>query len=203
MPHLWIHADLLPDTTLQEHLAAWGWTYAAAADARQANADGPRPDAVLAADPRACAGASAPLVIVSARDPRLTGAVWLQDYGRQGQRLKGALQACLAMGAAQAPAADDLDAAAALQVDLLDYLGHELRTPLAAIRTALEILADDLGRSPALPAAGEPDARAKMIELALRNVQRLDRTVDWGQMMIRSGAERPETSVPDSLAVPC
>lgn len=54
----------------------------------------------------------------------------------------------------------------------LEQVGHELRSPLTAIRTALGTLADDLA---------DPDdveGATRMLEIALRNTRRLEEAVD-------------------------
>ena len=66
----------------------------------------------------------------------------------------------------------------------LDFLGHELRSPLTAIKTSLEVLEGELG--------GMEDSREssslKMLAIALRNVRRLHKTVDWSQDLLAAGS---------------
>lgn len=59
-----------------------------------------------------------------------------------------------------------------------EFLGHELRSPLTALLTALEALAGDRGEN-----GGEagPD---RMLEIALRNARRLQDAVDWHQQVL-------------------
>ncbi len=52
-----------------------------------------------------------------------------------------------------------------------DFLNHELRTPLTAAGTALQTLALQLER------AGGPSL--DLVDIALRNVRRLEQTVEW------------------------
>jgi len=54
-----------------------------------------------------------------------------------------------------------------------EFVGHELRSPLTAIHTALAALAEDLGAG-----EGMRDA-VRMLEIALRNTRRLEDTVNW------------------------
>lgn len=61
-------------------------------------------------------------------------------------------------------------------------LGHELRSPLTAIKTALEVMEDDLHTWHAEPA--DIEAQLKMLQIALRNVRRLHRAVEWSQMLL-------------------
>ncbi len=61
-------------------------------------------------------------------------------------------------------------------------VGHELRSPLTAIKTALELMQGDLRSWQAEPA--DVEAQLRMLEIALRNVRRLHRAVEWSQMML-------------------
>ena len=65
----------------------------------------------------------------------------------------------------------------------LEFLGHELRSPLTAAKTALEVLQGDLGGLLANEDSAQ-DGRLKMLDIALRNIQRLHRTVDWSQDLL-------------------
>lgn len=53
-----------------------------------------------------------------------------------------------------------------------DFLSHELRSPLSVVATALRALAESVD---------DPEVERSLVERALRNVQRLERTVDWSQ----------------------
>jgi len=68
--------------------------------------------------------------------------------------------------------------------DFLSFLGHEMRSPLTAAKTALEVLQGDLGGLGKQDGGGNPEL--KMLEIALRNVRRLHRTVEWSQEMMAS-----------------
>ena len=91
-------------------------------------------------------------------------------------------------------------------VDYVQFLGHELRSPLSAVKTALEVLQDELvalaesaGEPGDDPADGEVvptiDPSLKMVELALRNVHRLRRTVDWSQDLLSLSHKRPDAEL--------
>jgi len=114
-------------------------------------------------DPGPTVGA-APLVLVGpAGAPALASRAWtsLSDPGPGGRRLAAALRPCL-----------DADAVAATAPPgFRDFLNHELRTPLTAAGTALQTLALQLERS------GGPSLA--LVDLALRNLRRLEETVDW------------------------
>ncbi|MCP4291860.1 MAG: hypothetical protein GY780_08510 [bacterium] len=70
------------------------------------------------------------------------------------------------------------------QGDFLTFLGHEMRTPLTAVKTALEVLEGDLGGMGIKTA--EDDPQLKMVALALKNVRRLQHTIEWSQEMLAS-----------------
>jgi signal transduction histidine kinase len=73
-------------------------------------------------------------------------------------------------------------------------VGHELRSPLTVIKTALEVMEGDLRTWHAEPA--DVEAQLRMLEIALRNVRRLHRAVEWSQMLL-SG---PRTEAPPLTA---
>lgn len=66
--------------------------------------------------------------------------------------------------------------------DDVHRIGHELRSPLTAIKTALELMESDLGNCQADPA--DIEAQLKMLQIALRNVRRLHRAIEWSQMLL-------------------
>jgi hypothetical protein len=72
--------------------------------------------------------------------------------------------------------------------DLRDFVNHELRTPLTAAGTALQTLALQLADS-----GGRP---LELVDLALRNLRRLERTVDWAADYLGAagGADRPASA---------
>ena len=77
------------------------------------------------------------------------------------------------------------------QEGYLQFLSHELRSPLTAAKTALEVLQGELGgllgpgenqpRESGSKGNSQGDARLAMVDIALRNIKRLHRTVDWNQ----------------------
>ncbi len=62
-----------------------------------------------------------------------------------------------------------------------DFLGHELRSPLTAIKTALAVLEAE---------GGHESGSGRMLRIAQRNLVRLTGTVEWSQEL-RSLAETP------------
>lgn len=67
----------------------------------------------------------------------------------------------------------------------LHFLGHELRSPLTAIKTSLEVLEGELG---GLDAQRKSGSALKMLNIALRNVRRLHKTVDWSQDLLAASS---------------
>lgn len=61
-------------------------------------------------------------------------------------------------------------------------VGHELRSPLTVIKTALEVMEGDLRSCHVEPA--DVESQLRMLEIALRNVRRLHRAVEWSQMLL-------------------
>jgi len=72
----------------------------------------------------------------------------------------------------------------------LHFLGHELRSPLTAAKTALEALQGELSSRPdASEELQEADVATvetslKMADIALRNIERLHQTVEWSQDLL-------------------
>jgi hypothetical protein len=66
--------------------------------------------------------------------------------------------------------------------DDVHMIGHELRSPLTAIKTALELMESDLGNCQADPA--DIESQLKMLQIALRNVRRLHRAIEWSQILL-------------------
>ena len=250
MPHVLISPDLYLDETLHGCLRRWGWTCeqwscGTAQEAGQGSRRDPHALIVstqaakqsgLLKSPGEAAGTAgtirtvrtirtqtpAPVLVLGEPDPAQAGGICLPDYGHEGFRLRGALDACLALAEPQGRPVPD----GSVGVDMLDILGHELRTPLTAIKTALEVLAADLAADfgadlgadlTAAPQDGwterpQDDNRVRMVQIALRNVQRLDRTVDWGQAMLRgdggcdgsdAGRDADALSQPEGMLAPC
>ena len=80
----------------------------------------------------------------------------------------------------------------------LHFLGHELRSPLTAIKTALEVLEGELG---GLDGDGSrPGPGLRMLNIALRNVRRLHQTVEWSQELL-AASEAPRVAEPRGVPV--
>jgi hypothetical protein len=77
-------------------------------------------------------------------------------------------------------------------------VGHELRSPLTAIKTALEVMQDDLRTWNDEPA--DVEDQLKMLQIALRNVRRLHRAVEWSQMLLAGPRVEAEPLTADSGA---
>lgn len=106
----------------------------------------------------------APLLLIGEpADSHLPDRAWthVPDPGENGRLLAAALRPCL-------EAASDGDQRSP---GFRDFLNHELRTPLTAAGTALQTLALQLER-----AGGQS---LDLVDIALRNVRRLEQTVDW------------------------
>jgi hypothetical protein len=145
-------------------------------------------------------GAETEGAVVSAAAPLLVIGSWLQNESRKspwisildpgpgGSRLRAALQSCQERSRilrGDSEARQDQD-------QYRNFLGHELRSPLTAIKTALTVLAAD--KEPGSDAA-------KMLDIARRNLTRLAKTVEWSQEMLAL-SETPLTAAlgPVSLA---
>jgi len=175
VPHILIMGPGLPPDDLRRRLAGWGLTSAQGAEA----AHGRLPtvadcDAVLwfgaPPAPPAPAGAEvpAPVLLVGEDDPH--GAAWQTIPPRKagGDCLRRALEGCFA----QARRLRERGVDDPLRTSYRDFLGHELRSPLTAIRTALEEIA-------AVP--GDP---GPLPDIALRNVARLHQVLEWSQDLL-------------------
>jgi len=108
----------------------------------------------------------------------------LQGVEPDGSNLRRALQSAVMAARARrtilsgpAPDCDQREADT-----YLHFLGHELRSPLTAIKTSLEVLAGESGELE--PEAAGDQASLKMLTIALRNVRRLQQTVDWSQDLL-------------------
>jgi hypothetical protein len=122
------------------------------------------------------------------------------DPGPAGAQLKSALQACLDRTTHlrgrlnQAGRQGDQDG-------YLHFLGHELRSPLTAAKTALEVLQGELGgmeedqTGPPGESVADRKARLKMLDIALRNIKRLHRTVDWSQDLLEYESSSPASQL--------
>ena len=115
----------------------------------------------------------------------------LPECNPEPQQLRRAMQVCLeqtAMLRHRAGAGEDRE-------DFLTFLGHEMRSPLTAAKTALEVLQGDLG---GLQNPGDgPDPSLKMVDIALRNVRRLHHTVEWSQELLASASHGQDNPLLD------
>ena len=82
--------------------------------------------------------------------------------------------------------------------DFLSFLGHEMRSPLTAAKTALEVLQGDLGGINSQETS--PDPNLKMLDIALRNVRRLHQTVEWSQELLASAPVEQNINLHDICA---
>ncbi len=111
-------------------------------------------------------------------------------------RLEAACSQALEKRLGAAPAAAGPNARRDVQ-----QVGHELRSPLTAIKIALEVMEGDLRTWHAEPA--DLDAQLRMLEIALRNVRRLHRAVEWSQMLLSAAPECiPPLTAGGSLEAP-
>ncbi len=203
MSHVLVHGTRSDCERLRSLLAQRGWTVGSAPAL-----DGGRPrptvqecDAViflgdgaalLGAGPDGVEGpavAPAPLLFVARAEIGDPAEVMFSDTREPLADLETALEvcrlrACALRGALCGAAADGR---------LRDQLGHELRSPLAALKTALELLSDQQP-APDRAAAGADPARERILDIARRNVQRLHRAVEWSEVVL--GAATPAAASP-------
>jgi hypothetical protein len=143
-------ADGRPDAVPAGRAAAVIWIH------------GPQAPEVPAADARSSLDpAAAPMLLLGADAPaHLVAGAWaaLDDAGPDGADLAAVLRPCL-------------ERSGQADADFHDFLNHELRTPLTAAGTALQMLALHMER-----AGGQS---LELVDIALRNVRRLEQTIDW------------------------
>jgi hypothetical protein len=120
---------------------------------------------------------AAPLLVIGtgpvAADPWVT----IPHPGPGGSRLKAALLSCQERARklrGDTHSRHEMD-------QFRDFLGHELRSPLTAIMTALAVLEAEGGHEP---------GSGRMLRIAQRNLVRLAGTVEWSQELM-SLAEAP------------
>ncbi len=77
--------------------------------------------------------------------------------------------------------------------DFRDFVNHELRTPLTAAGTALQTLALQMERT--------GGRSRELVELALRNVRRLERSVEWAADYLQESPDASGTTPSVTLAV--
>ena len=126
--------------------------------------------------------AAAPLLAIGSESENSW--ITISEVGPGGSRLKVALQSCLER-------ARVLRGESGSRHDgnqFRDFVGHELRSPLTAVKTALTALGNEKPPGP---------GSVRMLELAMRNLERLADTVEWSQEL-RSLAE----TVPGADLVP-
>ncbi len=120
------------------------------------------------AETKGVAAAAAPLLVIGQGSVPPDPWVVIPDPGPCGSRLKAALQSCQER-------ARVLRGDRGSRRDLAqfrDFLSHELRSPLTAIKTALAALKVD--EAVAANTSG-------MLDIAQRNLGRLEQTVEWSQ----------------------
>ena len=158
-----------PDAVPAAHAAAVIWVH------------GPQAPALAAAPPVPAAAAScAPLLLVGDGAPaHLATAAWaaLDDAGPDGAQLAAVLRPCL-------------ERSGQADLDFHDFLSHELRTPLTAAGTALQMLALHMER-----AGGQS---LELVDIALRNVRRLEQTIDWACDHFTGGGDAPDDAVEEA-----
>lgn len=119
--------------------------------------------------PRRAAGELPDAPVVLLGDPRPGPWTCVAPEDLDGPFFAAAVQACVQraweLRGAPVPATPS--------VRYREFLAHELRSPLAVVTAALEALADS-----SAPEAGETRT---LVDRALRNVRRLERTVEWSQ----------------------
>jgi hypothetical protein len=185
------HIFLMGDSTLAEQVQTWllRWghsvNHAASEAALQSGGSLRQSDAIVAVCdghgveglcPAALATreGTAPVILVgrSGRVCRHTGSLLehVPDPGRGGRRLRRALGYCLQRAELTRRHLAELTG----HHEYVQFLGHELRTPITSALAALEILAGEGTVGP------EPGGReADFVRIALRNLKRLRETLEW------------------------
>lgn len=201
MPHVLFDGDIRQHPALRSLFWQWGVTvgclpashgahvpatveecdavvYLAGESVPAVSGSGAMPDGAEAEG--VAATAAAPLLVIGSG--LAPGMPWvsISDPGPGGSRLKAALQSCqdrsrLLRGDPHSRHDQD---------QFRDFLGHELRSPLTAVKTALS----------ALEKEGQQDSGSnRMFKIAQRNLDRLAETVEWSQELL-SLAEAPPTA---------
>jgi len=137
---------------------------------------------------RLCPGASvisqdmAPVLLVGERPRQCACQVdswsYLPELGPDGISLRQAIDACLAGVRKSYQAQDDRHG----YHQYAQFMNHELRTPITATSTALEILAQELAR------LGD-ERLLGFANIGLRNVQRLMQTITWSEGFLASRSQ--------------
>jgi signal transduction histidine kinase len=126
---------------------------------------------------------AAPALLVADGDPRAGGTQRLSAADVAGDALRRRLEACFAEARRLRGGAEPCP----LSLRYRDFLGHELRSPLTALRTALEEIAASPGDPGPLP------------QIALRNVERLQQVLEWSQGLLAL-ADLPDPEAREALA---
>ncbi len=201
MAHILLGKELYGDERLLKQLRAWGVT-----TGLRSGDSGCLPgiwecDAMILSpaeveglppmDPEPGRGPCAPILVWDGHDvhspPQAPSQVVVPLSAGGG--LMASLQVCVAHAGGLR---DFQGAVPVLETNPLRVMGHELLTPLTAIKTALEILAED---------DGEPEdedsrlRRSRMVKLALRNANRLGEAMDWSCELL-SPLEKIPADVP-------
>lgn len=143
------------------------------------------PAAVCLEHDEACAPllviGTGPLAAIMARHAERA----IAEPGPDGSWLREALDDCLRRPLARALSAPEMD-----PDEQLHFLGHELRSPLTAIKTALEVMEGELWQDEAAGRTEEALSRQRMLQIALRNVRRMHSAVDWSQNLLKFETSR-------------
>ncbi len=135
---------------------------------REENDFGAMPDG---AEAEGAVAAAAPLLAIGSESGSENSWITIPEVGPGGSRLKIALQSCLER-------ARVLRGQSGFQHDenqFRDFVGHELRSPLTAVMTAVTALGDEKSPGP---------GSIRMLGLAVRNLKRLADTVEWSQELM-------------------
>lgn len=206
MPHVLIGGDDKGRARLRSLFTQWGLTVGDLAPARLVagiptvsecdavvvvGLDAELREACLGVQPDgvgAAASTAAPLLIVGP-DRQFAGPwIHVSVIDPDGGQLRRALAAALDRARelrCGVPVGLTLD-----EVEIRYELGHELRSPLTAIKMALEALDDGRFRDSDPHPGG--DTSEKMLEIALRNVQRLHRAVEWSHDVLTAADAVPD-----------
>jgi His Kinase A (phospho-acceptor) domain len=116
----------------------------------------------------------------------------IPEIGPGGSLLKQALDCCLENPSPGGSVFEDR----ADRDQQLHFLGHELRSPLTAIKTALEVVQGQMWGMTEPGSADEAcpggESGLRMLEIALRNVRRMHHTVEWSQNLLQFEDVRTE-----------
>jgi signal transduction histidine kinase len=123
------------------------------------------------------AAPAAPLLILGCEGPVAGAWEVLPDPGPQGVLLRAALF----RAERRVRELRGVDPTAG-QTESRQFLGHELRSPLAAIKTAVDLLQAEQGLE---------EGPRRMLDLAARNVARLAAAVEWSQDLLELAEDPP------------